>query len=191
MLMLATAYERSGSIDLADKQFADAMKASNFNPAVGLDYVGFLRRRGGGDRAYDVLTELANRWPNNTQVLSELAEMKLARQDWAGAQQIAENIKHIGNTDDIADQILGAALFGEHKYDASIAAFQNAAAAAPSATQPMADLVTAMINAKQTDKAIVFLQSALKQNSKNAEAYVLLGNIELSQISAGSGRNEL
>ena len=98
MLMLATAYERSGAIDLADKQLADAMKVSNFNPNVGLDYVAFLRRRGGNDRAYDVLTELANRWPNNTQVLAALAEVKLARQDWVGAQQIAETIKRIDAT---------------------------------------------------------------------------------------------
>ena len=180
MLMLASAYERSGSIDLADKQFADAMKASNFNPVVGLDYVAFLRRRNGADRAYDVLTELANRWPNNVQVLSALAEAKLSRQDWAGAQQIAEAIKRIGNTDVVSDQILGAALSGEHKYDASIAAFQNAVAAAPSAAQPMADLVAAMVKAKQTDKAIAYLQSVLKQNSTNAQAYVLLGNIELT-----------
>ena len=180
MLMLATAYERRGSIDLADKQFADAMKTSNFNPIVGLDYVGFLRRRGGSDRAYDVLTELANRWPNNIQVLSALAEMKLAHQDWAGAQQIAETIKRLGNTNDISDQILGAALIGEHKYDASIAALQNAVAATPSAAQPMTELVAAMVQAKQTDQAIAYLQSVLKQNSNNAQAYVLLGNIELS-----------
>jgi cellulose synthase operon protein C len=180
MLMLATAYERRGSIDLADKQFADAMKASDFNPNVGLDYVGFLRRRGGGDRAYDVLTELGNRWPNNIQVLSALAEMKLARRDWAGAQQIAETIKRVGNTNDISDQILGAALIGEHQYDASVTALQNAVAAAPSAAQPMAELVAAMVQAKQTDQAIAYLHSVLKQNSNNAQAYLLLGNIELS-----------
>ena len=96
MLLLAAAYERSGSIDLADKEFADAMKASKFNPIVGLDYVGFLRRRGGADRAYDVLTELANRWPNNVQILSALAEARLSRQDWAGAQQVADQIKSLG-----------------------------------------------------------------------------------------------
>jgi tetratricopeptide (TPR) repeat protein len=44
----------------------------------------------------------------------------------------------------------------------------------------MANLVTAMVNAKQTDKAIAFLQSALRENSSNAEAYVLLGKIELT-----------
>ena len=121
MIMLATAYERNGATDLADKQLADALKVSNFNANIGLDYVAFLRRRGGNDRAYDVLTELANRWPNNTRLLAALAEAKLARQDWVGAQQIAEIIKRIdSNSTVIADQILGAALSGENKYDASI-----------------------------------------------------------------------
>jgi len=181
MLMLATAYERSGSIELADKEFADALKASSFNANVGLDYVAFLRRRGGTDHAYDVLTELASRWPKNIRVLSALAEAKLTRRDWVGAQEIAEMIKRIGNAGGIADEILGMALSGEHKYDASIAAFQNAVAAAPSAVQPMVGLVEALVRAKQTDKAIAFLQSVLKENPNNAEAYVLLGNIKLSK----------
>ena len=180
MLMLATAYEKSGSIDLADKQFADALKSSKYAANVGLDYVAFLRRRGGSNRAYDVLTELAKRWPNNIQVLSGLAQAKLARQDWVGAQQSAEAIKRIGNTGGIADQILGSALAGEHKYDESIAAFQSALAAAPSAVQPMTALVGALVSAKQTDKAIAFLQNALKENPNNAEAYVLLGDVELA-----------
>ena len=36
MLLLATAYERSGLIELADKQFADATRVSNFNANIGL-----------------------------------------------------------------------------------------------------------------------------------------------------------
>jgi len=183
MLMLATAYERSGSIELADKQFADAMKASNFNANVGLEYVAFLRRRGGSDRANDVLAELANRWPRDTRVLTALAQAKLARQDWAGAQQIAEAIKRIGNSDVLADQILGAALSGEHKYDASIEALKSAVAGAPSSPQPMVALVATMVQAKQTDRAIAFLQSVLKENPKSAEAYILLGNVQLTNNS--------
>jgi tetratricopeptide (TPR) repeat protein len=45
----------------------------------------------------------------------------------------------------------------------------------------MVGLVEALVRAKQTDKAIAFLQSVLKENPNNAEAYVLLGNIELSK----------
>jgi len=114
-----------------------------------------------------------------------MAEVKLARQDWAGAEQIAEAIKRLGDAGAIPDEILGAALSGERKYEAGIAAFRNAMdEAPPSAVQPMSGLVHALVNAKQTDKAIVFLQSVLKKNSSNAEAYVLLGNIKLANGSA-------
>ena len=35
MLLLALAYERSGSMALAEKQYADAVRISNFNPSCG------------------------------------------------------------------------------------------------------------------------------------------------------------
>ena len=180
MLMLASAYERSGAIELADKQFADAIKASKFNVAVGLGYVSFLRRHGGADRAYDFLTEMANRWPNNVQVLSALAEAKLARQDWVGAQQIGETILRVSKARGVGDLILGVALSGEQKNDESIAAFQDAVAADPSAPQPMAALVGALVRANKTDRAVAFLQNVLKENPTNAEAHVLLGSMALA-----------
>jgi cellulose synthase operon protein C len=180
MLLLATAYERSGSMELAEKEFADATRASDFDAGVGLSYVAFLRRRGNTERAEDVLTQLTSRQPNNMALLSALAEVKLTRQDWVGAQEIGESIRRIGDSRGIADQILGAALRGRHKYDESIAAFQNAVAAAPSAGQPMALLVRAFVGAKQTDRAVAFLQSVLKISPGNAEAHVLLGSVWLA-----------
>jgi Tfp pilus assembly protein PilF len=68
MMLLASAYEASGSIDLADKEFAQALRESNFNPVVGLNYVAFLRRQGNASRVEDVLTDLASRWPQNKDV---------------------------------------------------------------------------------------------------------------------------
>ncbi len=65
MLLLATAYERGGSIELAEKEFADATRASGYNSSVGLNYVAFLRRRGSIQRAEEVLIDLAGRQPNN------------------------------------------------------------------------------------------------------------------------------
>ena len=54
-LLLAKAYERSGSIELAEKQYADATKSSGYDVATALEYVEFLRRRGSIGRAEDVL----------------------------------------------------------------------------------------------------------------------------------------
>jgi tetratricopeptide (TPR) repeat protein len=180
MLLLASAYERNGSMELAEKEFADATKASNYNPRVGLSYVAFLQRRGSIARAEDVVTELANRSPKNVEVLSVLAQLRLTRQNWTGAQEVAETIRRIGNDRGLADQIIGAALTGRSKYDESISALENAYAASPSAVQPMVSLVQAFVAAKRVDRAEAFLRSVLKANPQNADAYVLLGSLALA-----------
>lgn len=177
MILLGSAYERNGAIELADRQFADALRASNFDPAVGLAYVAFLQRHGSDARAEEILTDLASRWSQNKQVLSKLAEVKLARKDWVGAQAIGDKIKSLGGDTTNADEILGTALLAQDKSSQGIDALQSAYAASPSAVQPMLNLVRAYVHVKQTDKAITLLQNVLKADPANAEAYVLLGDI--------------
>ena len=75
---------------LAEKQYADAVKISNFNSAVGLNYVSFLLRRGNIDRAEQFLTELSKRSPKNLDILSALAQVELERGNWAGAKTVSE-----------------------------------------------------------------------------------------------------
>ena len=77
MSLLATAYERNGLIELADKQFADAMRTSDFDANIGLQYAAFLQRRGSIARAEDILIGLNKRRPNNIQVLSTLAQVQV------------------------------------------------------------------------------------------------------------------
>jgi len=188
MLMLAVAYERSGSSELAEKEFADAMRTSNFNPAVSLNYVAFLQRSGNLPRAEEVLTDLASRSPKDVQVLTALAQVRLSRQEWIGAQDVAEAIKKIGTNPPMADELLGAALAGQNKFSDSITAFQDAYQAAPTAAGPMEALVRAYLQAQKPDQATAFLQSVLKADPSNAEAYVLLGSVQLANKSTDLAR---
>lgn len=188
MSLLATAYERSGLIELAEKEFADAMKASDFDANLGLAYVAFLQRRGSAARAEDVLVELNNRRPNNVQVLTMLAQVRLARQNWAGAQEIAESIRRIGNNNATADQILGTSLVGRNKYDEAIAAFRSAFDAAPNAAQPINSLVGAFLKANKKDQATAFLKSVLEKDPANANALVLLGSVQRASGAADQAR---
>lgn len=181
MTLLAIAYERSGSMELADKQFADAARVSNFDATVGLNYVAFLRRRGSIARAEDILVELASRSPGNVPVLSTLAEVRLMRQNWVGAQEVADAIRKAGDQRGIADQVLGAALSGQKKYDESIAALQSAYASSPADVQPMFALVNTLVRAQKLDQAVTFLQSVLAKDPGNAEAHVLLGSTQLAR----------
>jgi tetratricopeptide (TPR) repeat protein len=180
---LGLAYERSGAIELADKAFFDATKASGFSPPFGLNYIAFLRRRGLTERAESVLTDLAGRNQNNIAVLSALAQVKLAHQDWIGAHAVADAIRRLGDKNDItvADQINGAAFGGERKFNESLASLQNAYDANPGAVQPMAALVGVYLQSKQFDKAEAFLKGVLNANPQNAEALVLMGSIQLAK----------
>ena len=115
LLSLAQAYERSGLIELADKALFDATKATNYASEVGLNYVAFLRRRGATAQAENVIVNLASRNPNNVSVLSALAQVKLAHQDWNGAHDVAEAIRRLDNKSDIVTAINGAAFIGEKR----------------------------------------------------------------------------
>jgi tetratricopeptide (TPR) repeat protein len=178
---LASAYERNGSIELADKAYLDATKASNFAPVFGLNYVEFLRRRGLNPQADNVVMDLANRNPNSIPVLTALAKVKLAQQDWDGAHAIADSIRRLDNKNVVAEMINGAAFSGQKNINGSLAALQNAYDLNPQAVQPMAALVNAYLQSRQTKKAEAFLQSVLKANPRNVQALVLLGSIQITK----------
>jgi tetratricopeptide (TPR) repeat protein len=180
-LLLAKAYERSGSIELAEKQYADATKSSGYDVATSLEYTDFLRRRGSVSRAEDVLNELASRWPSNVGILVALANVRLEQKNWVGVQDIAEKIRRVSGNTGLADQISGVALGARNKSDESITALQKAYAAAPGNAQAMDTLVKAYIRAGKLDEAKSFLRAVLDVNTASAEAQVLLGSIELLQ----------
>ena len=180
MLLLGLAYERNGSVELAEKQYAEAMRTANFDPMVGLSYAGVLRRRGSTERAEETLTELSRRSPKNLAILSALAQAKLARGDWLGAQAIAKSIRAAGDTGD-ADLVQGATFLGQRKFDQSIAAFRSAVDADPGTAQPMVALVSALVRAQETDKATDFLKSTLQAHPDNVAARVLMGSVQLAE----------
>src|SRR5262249_34113478 len=117
---------------------------------------------------------------NDVRVLSALAQTRLARQNWNGAQEIADKIRRIGDNRGLADEILCVALSGRNKFDESIGIFQKVYETTPG-TQPMAALVSTLVRAQKLDQATAFLNTVLQASPENADAHVLLGSIQLLQ----------
>jgi cellulose synthase operon protein C len=184
LLLMATAYERSGKPELADRQYADAVKSSNSAPAVVLRYVSYLLAHGSLAQAEDILLEAAGRNPANLQILSALSQIRLTRQNWPGALAVADAVSATGDKSGIADQIKAAALAGQNKPDASIAALESAHAAAPDAVQPVTSLVSAYVKAGKSEKAEALLRDMLKRFPANADLLVLLGETQMAKGNA-------
>jgi cellulose synthase operon protein C len=181
LILMATAYERSGKNELADRQYADALKVSNQNTNVALRYVAFLQRRGDAARAEDILGQALVQNPRDTQLLTALAQVRLARQNWTGALAVADTISKIGQNRVLTDQIQASAFAGENRMDESVTALEDAHAAAPDAVQPVASLVSTYLRTGKADKAEALLQQVLKKFPDNAELLVWLGQTKLAQ----------
>ena len=179
LMLLAEAYERNGATDLAEEQLAKAFQIEKSQPRVGLPYAQFLLRYGKVDQAERVLTDTRAAAPNNTDVLKLLAQVKLSKRDWLGAQEIADTLQKLnGNGDKItADQILAASLGGQQKYDEAINILQGLVDSGDNAAA-MGDLVRAYMQAGQLDKAENFLNSTLQSNPQNVQALVLLASVQ-------------
>jgi cellulose synthase operon protein C len=181
LMLMATAYERGGKNELAERQYADALKASGLNPNIASRYIAFLQRRGDFIHAEDVLSDVIARNPANTQLLATLGQIRLSRQNWTGALTTADAIARLGDKSGLADQIRASAFAGQNKTGESVAALEKAHAAAPDAVQPVVSLVSNYVRLGKTDKAESLLQEMFKKYPNNAEILVLMGQTKLAQ----------
>ncbi|WP_299471893.1 tetratricopeptide repeat protein [uncultured Roseibium sp.] len=180
--LLASAYERDGSSVLAEEQFARALALDNNSPEVGLPMVRFLLRHGKGEQAERVLDSVRERNPSNREVLTLLAQQRLARRDWVGAQEISDTLRKIDAGDtETADKIAAAALGGLDRHEESIALLQSSATVAGDEQALLPDLIRAYVQAGRQDTAISHLLTVLDETPDNTLARILLGSVYLSQ----------
>nr|WP_319386772.1 tetratricopeptide repeat protein [uncultured Roseibium sp.] len=180
--MLGAAYERDGASVLAEEQYSKALALDNNSPEAGLPLVQFLMRHGRSDQAERVLETIRERHPGNTRVLSILAQQKLAKRDWAGAQEIAEVMRQAPNVEDgAADKIYAAALGGQDRHEESITLLQDSMTGTEGETEFLPDLIGAFVKAGRHEAAKEHLEAVLEDEPNNTLARTLLGSVYLAQ----------
>jgi tetratricopeptide (TPR) repeat protein len=106
-------------------------------------------------------------------MLSGLAAARLRLEDWAGAEQVAEQLRAIDDTD--AAKVQAALLSGQKRYGESIELMQRLAAEPGATSDLMAGLVQVYVMAGQTREARAYINKVLAENPKNARALRLSG----------------
>lgn len=185
LVMLASAHENSGSPELAEEHYLKAFETSKFSPTYGIPYAQFLMRRKQPERAEKVFEDMLAAHPDNAAVMSSLAQAKIARGDYAGAQALADKAKNLKDNKLLADQIQGAISTGQNDFESALSAFKRAHETAPNEAQPIVAIVRTYMRSGKTKEALVFIDTVLKDNPNNTEAQLIKG-----QILLGSGNTQ-
>lgn len=179
-VLLGDSYEKAGKVTLAEDSYAKAL-ALNDDPAdAGLRMARFLLRYGRTARARQVLEDVATRVPNDRRILALLGDVRLATQDWVGAEEIAKKLRALDQADTgpIADRIAAAALSGMDRHTESINLLKSSLDT--SGEDINTDLVRAYVQAGELEEAEAYLNKQLEANPDSVRALVLLGSIYAS-----------
>jgi len=177
LLLLGKAHELAGSPELAQDHYLKAFQASKLAAPFGMAYGEFLLKRGQAARAESVAEDILKTAPGHVPAMKMLAQARINKGDWVGAQAVADELRKQGDSAKASDQIMGAVYASKKNYAESIAAFRRAFDAAPSETQPMVSLVRSYLRAGKTNEALVFLNAVVKASPGNTNARLLQGQL--------------
>lgn len=181
LLLLARAHELSGSPELAQEHYLKAFQASKLASPFGMAYGEFLMKRGQPARAESVAEDVLRVSPDNVPAMKMLAQARINKGDWAGAQAVADELRKHGDRERNAEQVIGAMHVARKNYAESITAFRRAFDAAPAEVQPMVALVRSYVRAGKTGEAITFLDSVVRASPGNINARLLQGQLYAMQ----------
>lgn len=185
LLLLAQAHEQAAAPELAEEHYLRAFKASRMSAPYGIAFAQYLLKRNQAGRAEKILEETLANAPGQLQAMKMLAQARMAQGDWAGAQQVADELKKQGDKGKSADLISGSIAAGQRNFVESISAFKRAYEASPQETQPLMGLVRAYLLAGKTSDAQSFLDSVIKSNPENLDARLMQ-----AQLYAMSGNKD-
>lgn len=180
MTMLASAFQRDGSLDLAGEQLAKAFSASGSAPEQALRYAAFLRAQGRPAVAETVLTDARRVSPTDPGILRALAELSLESGKWAVAQDIADTLRQTGLPDDVqqAQRIQAAVLLGQNKIDEGLELLADQAAADSGDLRALSVLISAQLRTGKAAEADALLASALAKDPANPELRLMDAQID-------------
>lgn len=179
LLLSARTQQKTGNQDIAGENYAAAMQASEYSPAITLEYVRFLVAANRTDAIVTVLNEAVRRHPENRELLTTLADIQLRTGDWVGADQTAQSLAGIDNS--ISKRIQAATLSGREKYDESLAILNELAQDPGQSATTLAETVQVYFRAGKIDEAFDFLNGVITENPKNVQALMLRATLHASQ----------
>lgn len=180
MALLATAFQRDGSLDLAGEQLANAVRASGSAPEQSLRYAAFLRSQGRSGVAETVLTDARRVSPDNPAILLALAELAVEAGNWAAAQNIATNLRQLElpETQQAAQQVQAAILLGQNRIDEGLELLADQASAGEGDIRALSLLISAQLRNGKTEEAQSLLTAELSKSPDSPDLRLIQAQVD-------------
>ncbi len=176
-VLMAAAFEAQDNFSFAQAELAKAFEASKRDANVANHFANFLLRRKDLQRAEEVLLDSLAVNGRDVDNLRLLASIRIARQDWRGAEEVGEMLERAGDESSLASNIKTVAYIGLEDFNSVIDTLNERQANAPLDTQPLAALVNAYVREGRTDEAETMLNRILESNPNDYPALVLLSQV--------------
>ena len=164
LTLMAGAYERDGSLDLAGEQLARAVEVSGAAADESLRYAQFLLRQGRPQVAETVLVNARQVSPANPALLGALAQYYLGQSQWSQAQEVVDALKALNLPEQAkagVQALQAAVLAGQNRVEDSVALLQTQAATGEQANAAVAMIVQTQIRSGKLAEARSYLDGVL------------------------------
>lgn len=182
LVLIAQAYARTGSSQLAESSFRRALTLNPTNVDAALAVAGLTMQSNDLQRTETVLEEaLKGKNAQNEELLTALTEVKLMRQDWAGAEQSLNNLNAI-NTNSAVGHLLSAQMYqGIEDNTLAISEYEQALEVEPTLTQALQGLAGLHMTLEQDEAAIDYLTQHIQDHPDLTNGYLVLANYHRQQ----------
>lgn len=177
-MLMSAAFEAQDNFSFAQAELAKAFENSKRNAKVANYFAKFLLRRQNPERAEEVLLDSLAVNARDVDNLRLLGSIRLARQDWRGAEEVGVMLELAGDESALASNIKSAAYIGLDDYNSVIETLNARSADAPLDTRPLTALVTAYIRQDRADEAEDMLNRMLEADPADYSALILLSRVQ-------------
>ena len=180
LTLMASAFERDGSLDLAGDQLAKAVAMSDAAPTESLRYAQFLMRLGKVQVVNAVLSDARRANPLNPDILRASVRFYIEQGQWAPAQSVIDAYQALGlpNTATEIQQMQAAVLSGQNRIEESLALLENAAIKDDQSNASTLLIVQTQVRAGKPDAARAYLDTALAKTPQDKTLRILSANLD-------------
>ncbi len=181
LVLLGKAYIDNNSIQLAEDNFRQALEIDSGNVPSALFVAQRLMGSDNIERADEVITTALISSPDDQSLLQALAQVKLAKGDWAGSESVVDALKKSDESSLMALYLDGRILQGQGKYLEAIEKYKVVLSENGAMFVALEQLAFSYLKLDQGEELVDYLTGFMDKNQESIPAYQMLAELYIKQ----------